>query len=243
MLIVPLIVGAVLRLRTGESGDYLAPLALTWLAGYFTFNATSLWLKAAPARRSRYARPIVVYGAIAAVAGVATLLTAGWGVAWWVLPFAPLLSGALLLAARRHDRALLSGFLTVFAASLLVLVARFPILPDAGTAPDAHRVVAAWFLVFAYFFGTVLYVKTMIRERGEPAWLATSIAWHVAFTLVSGVLAALGHASWLWPVLFVLTTVRAVLMPRLASRRHITPLIVGLPEVGFSAVVLIAALL
>ncbi len=243
MLVVPLIVGVVLRMRSGEPGAHLAPLALTWLAGYFTFNAATLWLKAAPVRRARYLRPMLAYGVVAAAAGITTLVVAGPALLWWVLPFSPLLGGALLLAAHRHERSLLSGFLTVFAASLLMPVARFPVLPDLVGSPDAPRALATWLLVFGYFFGTVFYVKTMIRERGERTWLATSIAWHVAFTLMAVALAALGLTAWLWPVLAAATVVRSVLMPWLAQRRHVTPLAIGLVEIGMSAVVLTAALM
>ena len=58
MLIVPFIVGVVLRSRAGEPGGaWLIPLAAAEFAAYFAFNALGLWLHAAPARRAGF-RPL-----------------------------------------------------------------------------------------------------------------------------------------------------------------------------------------
>ena len=96
-------------------------------------------------------------------------------------------------------------------------------------------------LVFAYFFGTVLYVKTNIRERRNPAFYTASVAWHAAWTL----LAALGSAvTWLspaWTLLLAALTARAAVVPRL--RPPWTPKRIGFIEVGVCVVIgLIAAL-
>jgi hypothetical protein len=85
--------------------------------------------------------------------------------------------------------------------------------PLRPVAPD----VAALLL---YFIGSLLYVKTMIRQRGGAGYLRASIGFHIA---------ALAVAGWLAPALllpFGWFAVRAVLLPR----RHPTIRQVGLLE-------------
>ena len=90
------------------------------------------------------------------------------------MPIDPMVHGGLFLAAflaatllpLQSEAALVALLLAGYPPWLLVLVARYPILPDLLGSPDSARVLATWLLVFGYFFGTVFYVKTMIRERG-----------------------------------------------------------------------------
>ncbi len=232
MLVAPWLVGATLRARAGGPawGAELALLAF-WVAGYLTFQAASGWLKAAPSRRAGYGRPVLAYGAVATVLGVVALVLLGPGTLWWVPWFLPLLAVALRMAATRRERSLLGGVATVAAASLLGLVARYP-----QPQPPDPVTAAAVGACFAYFLGTVLYVKTMIRERGEPRYLALSLGYHAAVALLAAAGWAAGGPAVLAPLagLFAAATLRSWLMPRLGERRPVKPLHVGLVEIGFS---------
>ena len=98
--------------------------------------------------------------------------------------------------------------------------------PVSGTA-DAG-VLPAFVLCLAYFLGTVLFVKTMIRERGNPAYRRWSVGYH---------LLALAPAAWASPwatVLFAWLLVRAMLLPG----RRLNPMRVGLIEFANSALLL-----
>ena len=126
------------------------------------------------------------------------------------------------------------GVLTVAAASLMTLVARHP---DAGQLlahPDAAAAGAA-VGAFAYFFGTVLYVKTLIRERGNRAYLVASVGWHAVATLVAAAGASTGVARPWWALFFAATTVRAWVVPHLRSLP--TP-----KQAGFGEIALCVAL-
>ena len=243
MLIVPLTVGIILRVRTGDAPAWLWPLGPTWLLGYFLFNVAVLRLKSPARRRGALVRPGVAYALAAGIFGVLTLALGGWALLWWTPVFAVLLSLSLWLVSVRRERSVASGALTVFAASLMTLVARFgpPQSVWQGWPETRHDTLVA-LLIFCYFFGTVWYVKTMIRERGDAGWLAASIAWHLGCTALAISLATLAWASPGWVVLFALASLRAWLMPRVGRTRRITPMQVGLIEIGFSIAVVACAL-
>jgi hypothetical protein len=229
-----------------EGGLPLLPVVACWLTGYLAFHAATVWLKSPPARRAVPRTALAVYLAVSAVFGGLSLVLLGPGLLGWAAPFAPLVAGALLLAAGRRERSLASGGLTVAAASLMTLVVRFG-TPDAllgalGSAPGA---IALWHtgLVFAYLFGTVLYVKTMIRERGSALWWAVSVGWHGAAALVTGTAAASGALGAAWPGFFLATVLRAWLVPLAATRRPVRPVVVGLVEIVFTVGFLVVAAL
>ncbi|GAB2484230.1 YwiC-like family protein [Luteococcus sediminum] len=234
MLVAPLLVGLVVRSRDGLPA-WALPLAATWLLGYFAFNACGLWLKAAPRRRASHLPALLTWAGLAALAGVATLLLGGWPLLWWVPFFCPLLGTALWLTSRRHERALLSGLCTVLAACLLVPILEFT-TPQAAWVAWPHPRLADALALFGYFFGTVFVVKTLIRERGKPGWVAASVGWHAVWVL----LALAGHrhglAGTAWIVFFVLSTAKAWLLPWIGPRRDrtIRPAQVGLVEIAFS---------
>ncbi len=241
MLVVPFAVGLILRGREGGLPPFVWPLFACWMLGYFAFNAASLYIKAPPAWRPALARPLLAYAMVSGLFGLLTLYLAGFGLLGWVPVFAALLTPALVLTARGRERSTLSGGLTTAAASLLVLVIAHPDPTGLLAAGPASRAPVAAALVFAYFFGTVLYVKSNIRERGNRAYQAGSVGWHALVTLAAVGLALGGVASWALAVLFGLGTVRAWVVPRL--RRPLIPLRIGLLEIVFSAgVLLIAAL-
>lgn len=246
ILALPFITGVILRARHLFLEWYLLPLFGLWLSGYLAFNAASLWLKAAPGRRPEYLPPLLTYASVALAFGALTAWLAGPGIWGWAPPYALLLAGALWLAGRRRERVLLGGLLTTSAAGLITLVARFtsPLdLVASWGSPTVNESVAVAGLVFGYLFGTVLYVKTMIRERGELAWLNASIGWHAGWTLIAAALATAGVTGRWWPVFFLATTVRSWWLPRRGADRPVPAKTVGFIEIGFSlALLLVVAL-
>ena len=98
-----------------------------------------------------------------------------------------------------------------------------------GSAVAPRPVVLAAAVLLAYFWGTVLYVKTMIRERGRADVLAWSIGYHVviaaAGSVVHPLLGAVG----------VLLAGRAGAVPRRWPRA--TPKAIGIGEIVATLVV------
>lgn len=253
MLAVPLALGITLRVRDHQPlGPWLVTLTAFWFAGYLAFNAASWWLKAAPIRRREARAPLLTFATVAAACGLATLALTSPAILLWAPAFAVALIPALVLAARRRERATLGGLLTTAAASLMLLVVRFPDPRQAftGVRPaspvpvhvepylgsDGCQALALAVLTFAYFFGTVLYVKTNIRERASRGFYVASVAWHAAAAVLAWSLGRPGGAllpgrALDWTLLFALATARAVVVPKLP--RRLTPLHLGLIEIVF----------
>lgn len=220
MLAGPLLVGV---LTAGPAAVHV-PLTVLWFLGYFAFFAAGLWLKAR--RKARYRPPVIVYS-LACLPPAAVVLLMQPRLAVWGLVLAPLLVTGLVLAAERKDRALLSGLVTTLAASLMTAVAY-----DAGGGSDWPR---AWLLtatMTAYYVGTLLYVKTMIRERGHRGYVVASVTFHVLAT------AALLPVSWSLALVFAALTLRAALAPG----RALTPKQVGIGEIVLNSIVVAVAL-
>ncbi|GAA3339052.1 YwiC-like family protein [Amorphoplanes nipponensis] len=218
MLVVPWLAGV---LAAGFHWAHL-PLFGAWLAGYlFSYYA----LQAVKTRRVARFRPqLLLYGPVTAGLGLLVVL-----VRPQVLAYAP--AYALLLgvnigyARRRRERALLNDAASVAQSCLMVLVAA----TVAGVGVGA--VVPAFVTVLLYFTGTVLYVKTMIRERENPAYYRASVLFHAVAT---GVAAYLGPVV---AVVFALLLARAAVLPR----HGLAPKQVGLIEIAASALVLATA--
>ncbi|MCY9556092.1 YwiC-like family protein, partial [Paenibacillus apiarius] len=141
--------------------------------------------------------------------GYAALLAVNAGYAW-----------------RRRERALLNDLASVAQSCLLVFVAA----TIAGVS--VTRVTPAFAVLLLYLFGTVLYVKTMIRQRGDSRFLRLSVGYHVL---------ALAAVVWLDVLLgpvFLLLLLRAALLPA----RRLRPVQVGMIEIWCCLVVLAGVL-
>lgn len=221
MLAAPLLTGA---LASGLRPLHVV-LAVFWFTGYFAFFATGLWLKSR--RRPSNRAPAIVYSAAATVLGVLLAALAPDLVRWVPLFVVPLGIG-LWASATRHERGLVSGLATTIGSSLMTVVAY-----DIGPGTDWPR---AWFLAVVmavYFAGTVLYVKTVIRERGNRRYWWLSVGWHGLATLA------------LVPIDVPLALVSAALTARAAvvPRHRFTPKQIGVGEIVATVVVTIVALL
>ncbi len=211
MVILPSVIGLV---WAGFSGEFrLAHIALvtTWMMGYFAFYATSLWLKSR--RKPRYLHAAVTYLTLATALAVGMLvLQPAW---WtWALVFGPLTGIAFWMVMSRRERSVTSNLVTVAAAALIPLVMGSRSLFELGGLPELAVISA---VCFGYFFGTMFYVKTIIRERGHLSWVVASVAWHLLWTVIAIFLPVEGN--WLLVMFFAAITVRAFLVPWLGPMR------------------------
>jgi hypothetical protein len=188
------------------------PLLLAWLGAYLLSYYALLVVKLR--RIGRLAPQLALYGGITLPAALFVIVLRPR-----VLVFAP--AFAVLLAvnavfARRHaDRSLAGGLASVLQGCLMVPVTA--VVSGTELAPSVRPTL----VLLAYFVGTLLYVKTMIRNRGETGYLRTSIGFHA--------LAAAGAGLLAWPLAlpFGWLLVRAAWLPH----RSLTPKQVGMIEV------------
>lgn len=211
MVILPSVIGLVWAFFAGEFRLAHVVLVTTWLLGYFAFFASSLWLKSR--RKPRFLKSTVTYLALAGVLAVVLLLLEP---AWWTwgLVFGPLTGIAFWMVVSRRERSITSNLATILAASLTPLVMGSRSLFDLGGLPEL-AVVAA--VCFGYFFGTVFYVKTLIRERGHMSWVEASGVWHLLWVVIA-IFLPVPH-NWLLVVFFMAIAIRAFLVPMLGPMR------------------------
>ncbi|MFV0426602.1 MAG: YwiC-like family protein [Beutenbergiaceae bacterium] len=228
-LLLPILAGAI----AGGWAWFQIPLLVCAVAGYCAFNAASWWVKMPPTRRAAALTPMVVYGSIAAGAGVILVGLTGVAVLVWFAIQAAGLGIAWLLTRVGAGRSLASGLATALAATILLLIAAHP---DATSMATSQILWAAVF-VYGYLAGTVFAVKSAIRERGSVLALSASVSWHLAWTVVAAIAVIAGESAG-WLALWIGLTVRAVLLPLSARRSPIRPGLLGVVEIVAACCVL-----
>ncbi|MEV4483096.1 YwiC-like family protein [Micromonospora coxensis] len=219
MLLLPYTVGVAL---VGPRWPHL-PLLGAWLAGYllsyYVFQAVKT------RRPGRFADQLLAYGLVTAPLAAAVLI-ARPALLWYAPAYTLLLAVNGWYAWRRRERALVNDLVSVVQSCLLVfVVATVAAAPLADVAP-------AFLALLLYLVGTVLYVKTMIRERGDAGYRRLSVGFHLLAVVV---------ATWLHLLLtpvFLLLLARAVLLPA----RRLRPAQVGVIEIVCSLLVLAVVL-
>lgn len=216
MLITPVVVGALL----GGVTAWHPLLLLAWLSAYCLNFFTGLAVKSR--RPRRYARQLTTYALLAALLGGPVLVSHPDLLILGVVAV-PVFLANLWFITRRNERAWLNDVLGIVLAAFVGFGA-YLLGVDAGHR-DAALAAGALAVVTAYFIGTVFYVKTMIRERGDARWLAVSIGYHAALVLILVV------AEW-WFLAAVAgaALIRAIVVPRFSW----SPKRVGLVEVVFT---------
>jgi hypothetical protein len=196
------------------------PLLGAWLCGYLL---TYFLFQAVKSRRlGRYRNQILLYASISAPLTI-LVVAARPALLWYAPAYAALFAVNTWFAGQRQERALLNDAASVAASCLLI-----PVVATVAATP-LTTVIPAFTLCLAYFLGTVCYVKTMIRERGNTVFRRWSIGYH---------LVALVVAAWLSPwaaVLFAWLLTRAALLPG----RDWSPKRVGLIEIANSLLLLL----
>jgi len=216
MLLVPYLMG----LLFSHLSWVHIPLLVALLGGYLLTYYASLALKTR--RVSRVRDQLLVYGAVTVPAALVVLM-ARPGLLVWAPAFALVLAVNAFYSWRRDDRAVVNDLVSVALGSLMLPVTAMV----GGVRPGT--LWPAFALVLLYFAGTVFYVKTMIRERGNSAYLLASAVFHAVAAVVSWAIA--------WPlgVLFAAFFLRAVLAPRY----HLSPKQIGFVEIGSSLALLV----
>ena len=263
MLIAPVLTGAII----GGPTWWHVLLLVTWLVAYCAFFAAGLWLRSR--RRHRYVPPMLTYAGAATVLGLALVITHP-ALLRWAPVYALALAVSLTASARRADRSWLNDIVTVLAASLMTVVsaglsaASSAAPPEALTTgplaspdspwpwpvPHGTALGPAWAaagVLAAYFLGTVPYVKTLIRARGDRRVLAISVGHHTLLATIAAtaVVVSLVRGTLPLAVLVLLAVsvgllTRAVLVPRI--RPWPSPRSIGLGEVLACVLVTAAAL-
>lgn len=224
MLAVPLLLGtAASRFDVGQ-----LLLAATALSGYLAIWSAQGWLRVR--QRQHFHLPLLTY-ATAFVIFTVTLVLVHPGVLAAAVVVVP--AGVLILVVSRlrNPRSLAVTLLQVAAALVLVPTAAVVADPSTPMMPMRATVARATLVAGIYLGGSVLVVRSVIRER-EHAWFAVgSVLMHILALTTAAVL-----LPWPYAILVGLLAVRAALLPLarrwLVSSRPLRPIQVGLVELG-----------
>lgn len=229
MLMLPILLGVA---ASRPDAWQLAVMGVA-ISGYLLSATLQAWARA---RRSPvYRAPILAYGAAFAVLGV--LLA--W--AFPILLVAGVVVGPTAVivfeGARPGTRRDLANSLAQVAQALVLL----PVAAYVSGHADPGRVATYGLVAAAYLAGSVLVVRSVLRERGNGAFARGSIATHLAMVVAALLLlppAGAVVAAWL--------AARAAALPLLQRRwaggpRPLRPIHVGLVEIVSSLAVVAVA--
>ncbi len=229
MLAVPLLLGIA---ATTPSPWHLL-LALAALAGYLAAATAQAWLRSR--RRPSFVPSLAVYGGTFAVAGL-VLLAAFPALALSAVVVVP--AGALVIGgARPGTRRDLANSLAQTAIALVLV----PAAAYVSGAWESEAVVRATLVAAGYLAGTVLVVRSVIRERGNRGFVALSVGFHAAFLALAAVALPWPYAAFAAGLL-----ARAIVLPlverrRAGSPRPLRPIQVGIVEIVASTLLVVLA--
>ncbi|MEW5991433.1 MAG: YwiC-like family protein [Chloroflexota bacterium] len=231
MLLLPLLLGV----AASRPDPWQVVLGAAALSGYLASAVGQAWFRARrpPALRA----PFAIYGSTFAVLGLA-LATAFPALLLAILVIGPA-AVVVLGGARPGTRRDLANSLAQVAQALVLVPAAAYV---SGTF-EAERVVTATAIAAGYLVGTVLVVRSVLRERGNAIFAGLSVGFHAALIVLAVV--------WLPPAYALLAaalTVRAAGLPWLQRRlaggaRPLRPIHVGLVEIAASVAVVAVAFL
>lgn len=229
MLAVPLLLGV----AASRPSAWQLILAAAAVAGYLASATAQAWLRSR--RRPSYVPSLATYSTVFVASGLALLAShpALLATAVVLLP-----AGAITIAGARPGtgRDLASSLAQVAIVLVLVPAAAYLAAPLEPAAVVPATSVAAGYLV-----GTVLVVRSVIRERGNARFAGLSVGYHAA--LVFGAAALL---PWAYAAVAAGLLARAIGLPvvqrrRAGTARPLRPVQVGVVEIVASTALVVAA--
>ena len=133
------------------------------------------------------------------------------------------------------ERSLLSGIATVLLASLML-----PIAYQVKNNDLPTHIIWLTVIVFLYFAGTVLYIKTNIRERKSLKYFYFSMSFHaIALMIVS----VYQQSNYFLMIVWILLLFRSIFIPYLIKiGKNIAVKTIGILEILFSILLFISLL-
>lgn len=226
MLLLPLALGV----AASDPTPWQLVLGAAAVSGYLASATVQAWTRAR--RPVAYLRPIAVYGAGFAVLGLAL-----------VLAFPVLLASLVVVvpAAALVFRGARPGTRRDLVNSLAQVAEALVLVPAAAVvsgAVDPRSVVAYTAVAGAYLAGSVLVVRSVLRERGNERFRTLSVAYHLGLVVLAVVL-----LPWPYAVLAGALAARAAALPIVQARRAggpdpLRPVHVGMIELAATIAVI-----
>jgi hypothetical protein len=231
MLLLPVLLGV----AASRPSPWHLALAGAALVGYLASASLQAWSRAR--RPPAYRAPILAYGAV--FAGLGLVLAGGFPVLLLSLAVIVPTAAVVLGGARPGTRRDLANSL-VQVVQALVLV---PASAVVSGAFEPDRVLAYTLVAGGYLFGTVLVVRSVLRERGNERFALVSVGFHVALAALAAVTVPLAYAA-----VAAGLAARAAALPVLQRRsalgpRPLRPIHVGMVEIVASSAVAVVSFL
>jgi hypothetical protein len=233
-LVVPVLCGFAVAGASPAGWVLLAAWVCAYPTGYYLGRALTArvrrgsWSRLARRERDR----AVPWAVLTAALGLPLALTRPWLLGVAVI-LAVLWAIGLAVAAHRGERSLANDVLLVAQAVVALPLAVAVVAGPADLADAlATSTVEATLVVAAYLVGSVVHVKSLLREAGNVTFRRLNLAWHLALAVVSGLLSA-----W-WLIAFIPAMARAILL-----RPGTRPGVIGGVEAVIAVLVVVAAFL
>lgn len=221
MLILPFLIG----LAASEAHLIHIPLFMGWLTLYLFSFPVLQWIKTG--KSHIYRKPAAVYGVVL-LPLIVILVGFKPALIWYGVLLSLFFVTNVYYAKTKNERALLNDI----AAILLFCTFVYPVMYVGGRA-DLRQAIELFLILAAYFVGTALYVKTVIRERNNPRYYAASVLYHLVIVLM---------VVWIKLLLlipFIIFLIRAIWLPMLGIKAKQS----GIGEIFFSILLYASVLL
>jgi hypothetical protein len=229
MLLLPVLLGV----AASTPDPWQLVVAVTALAAYLASVTAQTWSRSR--RPPAYRLPMAVYGAVAVVLGI-VLLAAFPPLALAAVVIVP--TGLLVFrGARPGTRRDLANSLAQVAQALVLV----PVTAWVSGVWDMERVLAYTCVAAGYQLGSVLVVRSVLRERGNRGFAALAVGFHVLLVVLAAVFLPLPYAF-----VAVGLAARAAALP-VAQRRlaggptPLRPIHVGIVEIVASVSVVVVS--
>jgi hypothetical protein len=229
MLLLPVLLGV----AASVPDPWQLVVAVTALAAYLASVTTQTWSRSR--RPTAYRLPIAVYGTVAVVLGIVLLVA-----------FPPLALAAIVVVptgllvfrgARPGTRRDLANSLAQVAQALVLV----PVTAWVSGSWDPERVIAYTCVAAGYQLGSVLVVRSVLRERDNRGFAALSAGFHVLLVVLAALFLPLPYA-----LVAAGLAARASVLP-VAQRRMargstpLRPIHVGMVEIVASVSVVVVS--